>query len=404
MTDPKFHPQRSFEIVVKTFEGLEDLLAKEIMELTGKQGKVLHRAVAFTGGMPELYRANYFLNTAVRVLKTLFTCPAGSNEELYAQINRYPWEKIMKTSQTLRVEAVGTSRVFQHSRYAAQLVKDAIVDRFRQQTRERPSVDLENPDIRLQIMFMGKVGVVSLDSSGDSLHMRGYRPEQAEAPLNEVLASALVLLSGWDRKTPFVDPMCGSGTILLEATRIALGIAPGFRKRTFGFHRWADYDPGLWNQVLEEGARREKQEAPYIIGGDISEKAISITARNAERAGLRKYIRLANKPFAELSRPPSPGTLLMNPPYGTRLPLEDQARFYAGLGDVLKKRYAGFQAWIFSANRDALKSVGLKSSARYTLKNGPLESYLYGYNLYTGTMKEGRRESAGPGEGDLPQT
>jgi len=383
----------SFEVVVKTFHGLEELLAKEIRVLTGKPVRILHRAVSFRGDMAGLYRANYQLNTAVRVLRTLCSGPAGSRETFYGLIRQYPWERIMSYHQSLRVDVVGSSQIFRNTRYAALLAKDAVADRFRELTGQRPDVDLENPDIRIHILMLEDRAVVSLDSSGESLHQRGYRAEQVDAPLNEVLASALVMFSGWDRRTPFIDPMCGSGTILLEAARLAMNIPPGYRRRAFAFEKWKNHNPDLWREVVNRAHENEIHEAPLLLGGDISAAAIDITARNAERAGLRRHIRLAHKPFDGLVKPAPEGTIIMNPPYGERLKMNDQLSFYSEVGNVLKHKFTGYRAWIFSSNREALNALGLKTTRRFTLYNGPLESYFYGYDLYPGTRKSGNNGS-----------
>ncbi|HDJ33970.1 MAG TPA: hypothetical protein ENF21_07725 [Bacteroidetes bacterium] len=383
----------SFEVVVKTFHGLEELLAQEIRVMTGKPVRILHRAVSFRGDMAGLYRANYQLNTAVRVLRTLCSGPAGSREAFYGLIRQYPWEKIMSHRQSLRVDVVGSSQIFRNTRYAARLAKDAVADRFRELTGQRPDVDLEYPDIRIHILLQEDRAVVSLDSSGDSLHQRGYRTEQVDAPLNEVLASALVMFSGWDRRTPFIDPMCGSGTILLEAARLAMNIPPGYRRRVFAFEKWKDHDPDLWRKVVDRAHENERQDAPLLLGGDISAAAIDITARNAERAGLRRHVRLAHKPFDGLVKPAPEGTIIMNPPYGERLKMNDQLSFYSEVGKVLKHKFTGYRAWILSSNREALKALGLKTIRRTTLYNGPLASYFYGYDLYTGTRKSGNNGS-----------
>lgn len=375
---------RDFEIVVKTFQGLEHLLAEEVSALTGKKPRVLHRAVSFMGNLTDLYRCNYYLRTAIRVLKTIMVCKAGTKEELYKGMSNYTWESIFTQEQRMRVEVAGASEAFRNTRYAAQVAKDGIVDRFRRLTGSRPDVDLENPDIRIHLLLQADRAIVSLDSSGESLHLRGYRVEQVEAPLSEVLAAALVKFSGWDRKSTLIDPMCGSGTIPIEAAWQAYQIPPGKKRNSFAFQKWRDHDQTLWKQVILEQVSVNDLTRPLLVASDISEKAIDITGRNSERAGIRSLIRLHNKPFSELIKPSPSGMIIMNPPYGERLRLDDQVRFYREIGNILKNRFTGYQAWVISSNRMALKNIGLRPTRKITLYNGPLESYFYRFDLYEG--------------------
>lgn len=376
----------NFELIAKTFYGLEEVLAEELSAL-GATNIIKHnRAVSFHGDNELMYRSNYHLRTALRILKPIFIFNVRNTKSLYRSIKEYKWEKIFGVDDTFAIDAVISSNYFTHSKYAALKVKDAIADRFRSKFEKRPSVDVDNPTVRINIHIYEDQCTVSLDSSGDSLHKRGYRLSTMMAPLNEALAAGMILLSGWDRKSEFIDPMCGSGTIPIEAALIALDIPPGYLGRTYGFQKWNDFDQTLWSEISSESTI-EKDSKVTVVASDKSAKAIETTARNVKSAKLMNHIKIGIKYFDELEPTSKNGMLIMNPPYGERLKEEDINDLYKMIGDSLKTNFTGFDAWVLSASKSAMKNVGLKTSKRLTLYNGALECKFYKYSLYSGTKK-----------------
>jgi putative N6-adenine-specific DNA methylase len=310
---------------------------------------------------------------------------AKTEDQLYKKVRSIQWDKYLSLGKTFMVDTVVNSPHFTHSHYVALKVKDAIVDQFRDKTGQRPSIDLENPSVRINVYIDGSECIVSLDSSGDSLHRRNYRVETIEAPINEVLAAGMVLLSGWDRESSFTDPMCGSGTILIEAAMYARNIAPGIHRHDFGFTTWHDFDEELWKNIRSE-VRQQKRDIDFpIIGADKSPKALNFARKNITTSGLEENIRLSNKSFQRRKPSTDKGTIIMNPPYGERMKEEDINEFYGQIGDTLKNYYAGHTAWILSANKEALKHIGLRTSKRYTLYNGPLKCKYHKYEMYQGS-------------------
>ncbi|HNL07977.1 MAG TPA: methyltransferase, partial [Chitinophagales bacterium] len=276
---------------------------------------------------------------------------------------------------------------FNHSQYVALKVKDAIVDKFKNKINDRPNVNTQNPDVRIHIHISGSVASLLLDSSGDSLHKRSYRIATTEAPINEILAAGLVLLSGWKGETIFVDPMCGSGTIAIEAAMIAKNMAPNINRSSFGFQRWKNYDEALWESVRQEAIDQEKEADHWIFAHDIDQRAIEIARKNIEKAGVDDSIKSAVKAI-EHTPLPHGGMMITNPPYDHRLSVDDVNAFYRTLGDALKQHYSGYTVWILSANKDAMKHIGLKASRRLTLHNGALECKYYQYEMYSGSKKK----------------
>lgn len=380
------------QLIAKTFAGLEEVLAQEIKDLGGENIQVLKRAVSFQGNQELLYKANLHLRTALRILLPIHEFKARNEEALYRQIHQINWTEYMGASDTLAVDAVVNSTFFRHSKYAALKTKDAIVDRFRREKGVRPDVNVFDPTLRIHLHIQEADCSIALDSSGDSLHKRGYRAEKLEAPINEVLAAGLVLLSGWQADSDFIDPMCGSGTILIEAALFAYGLAPQLKRVQFGFKRWNDFDKDLWKKVMEEAQQAERHFEHQLYGYDISFKAKNLAFNNAIKAGLEDKVTVERQNFEQLQAPGTTGLLIMNPPYDERLPVEQIAAFYRIIGDRLKQAFAGYEAWIISSNMEALKQIGLRPASKKVLYNGPLECKFQQYQLFSGSLVEKIKE------------
>lgn len=373
--------------LAKTLHGLEPVLADELSALGAMAIQPLKRAVRFEGDRALLYRANYELRSALRVLVPIHSFSAQNERDLYSGIREVDWGRHMTIRDTLAVDAVTQGEVFRHSHYAALVVKDAIVDQFRDRHGRRPNVRTAAPSLQVHLHIQGSHCDLLLDSSGESLHKRGYRRDTVEAPLSEVLAAGMVLLSGWNGRGPFVDPMCGSGTLVIEAAMLALRVPPQFRRERFGFFRWPDFDEKMWRQVKQTAdARTQPFEFP-IIAADKDARARNATGVNLLSAGLENHVRVEKIPFEKLTPPELPGVLITNPPYDERLKIEDTAAFYKSIGDRLKQAWTGWDAWLISSNRTALKSVGLQTSRKITLFNGALECSFQKFELYEGTRK-----------------
>jgi putative N6-adenine-specific DNA methylase len=335
-----------------------------------------------------MYKVNYLCRTALRVLKPICTFQALDEEQLYDEIRKVDWSAYLDVKKTFAVDAVAINSHFTHSKYLAQKVKDAIVDQFREATGIRPSVDISQPDIRIDLHVNGSDCTLSNDSSGSSLHKRGYRRNTHEAQANEVLAAGMVILSDWDRKTPLVDFMCGSGTILIEAAMAAYGIPAGYYRKEWSFMHWQDFDKKLWRQTIEKYEPNIRSvEGPVIMGSDISPKSIAQCRENITHCGLQDKITVTRQDFIECEPPEAPGVLISNPPYGERLEVDDIIALYQEIGDELKHKFAGYSAWLISADYEALKFVGLHPRKKYKLFNGPLECRFAGFDLYEGSKK-----------------
>lgn len=378
-----------YYLLAKTQAGLEGVLADELRQLGATGIRELKRAVAFEGDKRLLYRANYELRTALRILVHLHEFDAFSERDLYDAVRDVDWSLYMGIKDTLAVDAVISGEVFRHSKYASLLAKDAVVDQFRDRFNSRPNVQQLSPNLRIHIHIQGTSGNILLDASDEPLFKRGYRKETVDAPMNEVLAAGLVKLSGWNGLGPFVDPMCGSGTIPIEAALIARNIPVQFKRNHFGFLRWPDADTDLWKDIKEEA---EKRIAPFehtILASDIDGRARNTTAMNVVSAGLENDIRIEKIAFEKLTAPDGlPGTLIANPPYDERMLVDDTAAFYRSIGDRFKKNWAGWNAWLISSNREALKQVGLRPSKRITLFNGALECSFQKFEMYEGRKPE----------------
>ena len=374
-------------MIAKTLPGLEGVLMEELTSLGIKTIQSLRRGVRFYGNMELLYRVNYQLRTALRVLKPIHVCTVRSERELYQKAKAIAWKKYLSSKHSLRIDAVVFSSTFRHSGFVALTVKDAIADYFRDQTGRRPDVDSRMPDLLIHVHISHQTCTISLDSSGTSLHKRGYRSDSHKAPLNEVLAAGMLQLAGWKPESNLLDPMCGSGTIIIEAGLIANGIPPGFFRKSFAFQHWLDYDPGLFEKVKKRAWNKPVKKGK-IQGSDQSQSYVSMALKNAENAGLNGKIDIRQASFNKLTAPWKKGIIIMNPPYGERMQIGEINQLYQNVGDVLKCSFAGYDAWIFSSNKEALKHVGLHATKKITLFNGPMEAKFQKYVLYQGSKKQ----------------
>ena len=377
-----------FSMVAKTLAGLEDVLAFELKDLGAHNIKVMNRAVGFDGNNEMMYKANYCLRTALRILKPVSTFKASNDKQLYDKVNAIHWHEIMDIADTFAIDAFVSGRCFNHSQYAALRVKDAIADEFRTFMGARPSVDTENPNLRINVHIVDDLVTMSFDSSGDSLHKRGYRKSVDKAPINEVLAAGLIKLSRWDSKGNFVDCMCGSGTIPIEAAMYAMNIPAGYYRTKFGFMDWSDFDQRLWDRVKAEADDQIIDSDCQIFASDHSPKAVAIAKANITNAHLTHDIELSKQDMFNLVAPEGGGMVLINPPYGERLEEKDIAALYKGIGDALKKNFNGYTAWIISSDITALKLIGLKPSCKIDLYNGPLACKFVKFDVFAGTYRD----------------
>lgn len=375
-----------FLMIAKTLQGLEGVLAEELKRIGAEDIEIKQKAVFFKGDKELLYKANLQLRTALKILKPIHSFKARTEEELYGQAKKFNWTDYINVSHKYAVDSVVYSEVFSHSRYIALKLKDAVADHFREKVGRRPFVDPVNPQIRIHILIEDDECTISLDSSGESLHRRGYRLAQDLSPINEVLAAGMIMLSGWDGNSDFIDPMCGSGTILIEAALIAHGIPPGIFRKNFGFENWFDFDEALLQQVYNDDSM-EREFKYSIIGGDISKKAIEVSTENIKSAGLQKKIDIKVRSFFEYDPPIGKGMVITNPPFGERLKKEQIDTFYKQMGDCFKQRYSGYDVWLICNNIDALKSFGLRPSKTKTVFIGALEYKYQKYAMYQGAPK-----------------
>ncbi|WP_088655190.1 THUMP domain-containing class I SAM-dependent RNA methyltransferase [Geofilum rhodophaeum] len=375
------------KLVAKTFHGLEQVLAGELEALGATNINVLKRAVSFDANKELLYRSNLQLRTAIRILQPLTTFKARNDEELYRAVKAYDWSPYLRDDQTLAIDPVVFSRFFTHSKYVALKVKDAICDQFRDKSGKRPSVDLQRPNLMINVHVAEDQFTLSMDSSGQPLNRRGYRTKEHPAPINEVLAAGMVMLSGYDGSQPFLDPMCGSGTIVMEATMIAARMAPNLKRKEFGFMRWNNYDESLWKKIFDEAQAQVRTPPQRINGSDMALSAIDVSRHSALDFGLKQYIDFEVAPFNEVLPKGKNGIAIMNPPYDERMKSKDIVMLYTQIGDQLKQRFSGWNAWVISSNFEALKVISLKPAERHTLFNGSLECRFQKFDLYEGTKK-----------------
>lgn len=378
---------KEFEMIAKTFRGLEEVLATELVQLGANNVQIERRAVSFTGNKTVLYKANLHSRTASRILMPIAAFDASTADEVYEQVKKIEWEKHLTIDQTFSIDSTVFSETFRHSKFVAYRVKDAIADWFSERYEKRPSVRLNNPDLMINIHISHNRCTLSLDSSGESLHKRGYRVEQTEAPINEALAAGMLLIAGWNGESDFVDPMCGSGTILIEAALIALNIPPGIFRGEFAFEKWGDFDQDLFDTLYNDDSG-ERIFNYKIYGSDISARAIKIAEENIKSAGLSKYIITKTVPIQQFEPLPARCLIVTNPPYGERITSDDIFDLYASIGSCLKHKFSGSTAWIISSHEECLQKIGLKPSKKVKLLNGSLDCLYNRYDIFSGKRNE----------------
>ncbi|WP_373728433.1 THUMP domain-containing class I SAM-dependent RNA methyltransferase [Bacteroides heparinolyticus] len=397
--------EQSFEMIAKTFQGLEEVLAQELTALGANDIEIGRRMVSFSGDKEMMYKANFCLRTAIRILKPIKHFEAKDADEVYEQIKTIRWEEYLDTDKTFAVEPTVFSEEFRHSKFVAYKVKDAIVDYFREKTGERPGVRVNNPDVLLNIHIAETHCTLSLDSSGESLHRRGYRQEAVEAPLNEVLAAGMILMTGWRGECDLIDPMCGSGTIPIEAALIARNIAPGVFRKEFAFEKWVDFDQELFDTLYNDDSQ-EREFAHKIYGYDNNPKANEIAMRNVKAAGVSKDVVLKLQPFQQFEQPAEKSIIITNPPYGERISTNDLLGLYSMIGERLKHAFTGNTAWVLSYRDECFDQIGLKATTKTPLFNGALECQFRQYEIFDGKYKEfresgeGLNKESGPEESD----
>ena len=393
-----------YSMLAKTFKGLEPVLAQELIELGANEVQMGRRAVSFQGGKALLYRANLCLRTASRVLVIIKNEKLKIKNErtkpedmLYETVKAIDWSRYMTVDTTFSIDATVYSETFRNSRFVTYRVKDAVADYWSEKEGRRPNVKVTNPDLYIQVHIANEEVTVCLDSSGESLHKRGYRVANTEAPINEALAAGMLLIAGWKGQSDFYDPMCGSGTLPIEAALIARNIAPGIFRKEFAFEKWRDFDPDLWSDIYNDDSA-EREFTHTIYGSDASYYAIQQAAKNVKAAGVQKDIQLKQIRMEEIqiknqkSQITNASPLVMiNPPYGERLASnKDMEELYGKIGTALKHQFAGSTAWIISSNDAAMKCIGLKPSRKMRLLNGELDCQFNKYDLFAGKRKDER--------------
>ena len=382
---------QKFEIIAKTFMGLEPVLAKELTQLGASDVQIGRRMVSFKGDKELLYRANFQLHTAIRILKPIKHFKALSADDVYEGVKDIDWSEYIGIDKTFAVDSVVFSEEFRHSKFVAYKVKDAIVDQFREKTGQRPNISISNPDIRLHIHIAEDHCTLCLDSSGDSLHRRGYRQESVEAPLNEVLAAGMILMTGWHGETDFIDPMCGSGTLLIEAALIARNMAPGLFRKEYAFEKWPDFDAELFDKIYNDDSQ-EREFNHHIYGYDVDIKAVNTARLNVKAAGLSSDITVEEQDFKNFTQPKNKSIIVTNPPYGERISTNDLLGTYKMIGERLKHQFTGNEAWILSYREECFAQIGLKPSIKIPVFNGSLECEFRKYQMFDGKMREFRED------------
>ena len=380
--------ENNFTMVAKTLFGFEELLAKELIQLGARDVKSGVRNVSFSGDTGFMYKANLGLRTAIKILKPIKSFRVSNEQDLYDQVYKMDWDQYLKPTGTLAIDATVHSQIFTHSLYIALKTKDAIVDKFRNTTGVRPDVDLQFPDLKINVHIDRQMCTISLDSSGDSLHKRGYKTATNIAPINEVLAAGMIMLSGWDGQTDFMDPMCGSGTILAEAAMIACNIPPNLMRKEFAFERWQDWDVDLFEKIEESLLGKTRDFHHKIIGYDKSPSAVSKARENIKNAHLDEFITIKHEDFFKTQKGGEEKLhMVFNPPYGERLESLNVEEFYSNIGNTLKQGYPNTEAWFITSNLEALKFVGLRPSRKIKLFNAKLEARFCKYDIYEGSKK-----------------
>jgi len=374
-------------MLAKTLFGFEEILAQELTQLGAQDVKVGIRSVSFVGDKGFMYKCNLGLRTAIKILKPIQTFRIKKEQDLYDQVYKMNWEKYLTPTGSLAIDATVHSTIFTHSQYTALKTKDAIVDKFRNTVGHRPSVDLRFPDLKINVHIDREICTISLDTSGESLHKRGYKTATNIAPINEVLAAGLILLSGWDGQTDFMDPMCGSGTLLAEAAMIACNIPPNLMRKEFAFERWQDWDVELFEKIEESLLSKTRDFHHKILGYDKSPAAVAKARDNVKNAHLDEFVTIKHEDFFKTQKAGEEKLhMVFNPPYGERLDIDMEA-FYTNIGDTLKQGYPGTDAWFITSNLEALKHVGLRPSRKIKLFNAKLEARLLKYEMYAGSKK-----------------
>lgn len=383
--------QESFELIAKTFQGLEEVLAQELIELGANDVQIGRRMVSFSGNQEMMYRANFCLRTAVRVLKPISHFRARNADDVYKAVKEIEWKDILDLDTSFVVDTTVYSTEFRNSKFVAYKVKDAIVDYFMEREGKRPNISVANPDLRLNIHIAEDNCTLSLDSSGESLHLRGYRTATVEAPINEVLAAALIKMSGWKFDCDLIDPFCGSGTILVEAALMARNIYPGVFRQKFGFENWKDFNPELLSSIFEDDSN-ERTFEHRIVGSDINLRAVEAALANAKAAGVADLITVEQREIRDFKKPEMPAVLITNPPYGERLRPEDLSDIYRTLGEKLKREFQGGEAWIISSREELFDSMRLRPSFKVPLQNGSLDCELRKYVTFEGKLDHFRSQ------------
>ena len=380
-----------FELIAKTFMGLEPVLSQELTQMGANNVQIGRRMVSFTGDKEMMYRANFQLHTAIRILKPIKHFKARSAEDVYDEVKKIDWSQYITKGKTFVVDSVVYSDEFRNSKFVSYKVKDAIVDQFRETTGDRPNISISNPDIRLHIHIAEDKATLCLDSSGESLHRRGYRQETVEAPLNEVLAAGMILMTGWKGDTDFIDPMCGSGTLAIEAALIAQNISPGVFRKEYAFEKWPDFDAELFDAIYNDDSQ-EREFNHHIYGYDIDMKAVNTALLNVKAAGLSKVISIKQQDFKNFTCPKEKSIMITNPPYGERISTPNLLGTYKMIGEKLKNEFSGNEAWVLSYREECFDQIGLKPSIKIPVYNGSLECEFRKYVMFSGKMKDFRSE------------
>lgn len=381
-----------FKIIAKTFQGLEEVLAKELINLGANNVEIGRRMVAFTGDKEMLYKANFCTRTAVKVLKPIKEFKAKDADEVYEEAKKIDWEKYMDVKSTFLVDSVIFSENFRHSKFVAYRVKDAIADYWREKSGgDRPNVVISNPDLRIHVHIAEDEVTIALDSSGESLHQRGYKTATVQAPLNEVLAAGLIMLTGWDGECDLIDPFCGSGTILIEAALIAQNVYPGVFRKEYAFEKWKDFDADLFDRIYNDDSQ-EREFDHKIYGYDINRQVVQIATNNVLNAGVKDIVSVEQRDFYEFEQPLDKAIMITNPPYGDRITTDDIFDLYETIGKNLKRNFVGNDAWIISHHEELFDKIGFRPSTKYALFNGSLECEFRKYQIFDGKLKERREE------------
>ncbi len=380
-----------FEMVAKTFQGLEETLAQELLQLGAQNVEIGHRMVSFEGDLEMMYKANLCCRTALRILKPIAKFTAEDPDELYDRVRDIDWNRFIGPDKTFSIDATVNGSRFTHSKYAAYRVKDGIADYFVDKYGKRPSVRLEMADRMLNVHIFENRVTISLDSSGEPLSKRGYKVENTEAPINEVLAAGIILMTGWRGDVDFMDPMCGSGTFLTEAALIAANINPGIYRKGFAFERWDDFDADLFESLYNDDSQ-ERDVTCRITGSDKDPQAVAIANANIKNARLDNIISVECLPMSEVQPMTDKGVLVTNPPYGRRLRPGDMDSLWSRIGSDLKANFSGWHAWIIGMTDEQFAEIGFKPSVKIPLHNGALECSLREYVIFSGKYDDFRAE------------